>query len=115
MLLLDNNSLTDLPEEIMQLPKLATLGLRGNPLAAQFLPLLSPKFSDNLQDVLSQCFENRSPAKTQGKAETPSWLMEDKKERPQKQEEPPAWEPNLFRPQTGTKTTFGRRTNNKPE
>jgi hypothetical protein len=41
--------------------------------------------------------------------------MEDKKERPQKQEEPPAWEPNLFRPQTGTKTTFGRRTNNKPE
>lgn len=76
----------------MQLPKLATLALKGNPLARQFEPLLAIKFADNLQDVLSKCFESGSPVKTAGKtkSETPSWLMEEKKER-EKPEEQPAW------------------------
>ena len=33
---LENNALNDLPEEIMQLPKLTTLALRGNPLGKRF-------------------------------------------------------------------------------
>lgn len=112
---LENNSLSELPEEIMQLPKLTTLVLRGNPLSKQFEPLLSIKFADNLQEVLTRCFEGGSPIKTtgKGKTETPSWLMEEKKEK--KEEPTSAWEPNLFRPQTGTKTGFGRRGGNKPE
>lgn len=40
----------------MQLPKLVTLVLRGNPLGKRFEALLNVKFADNLQDMLSLCF-----------------------------------------------------------
>jgi hypothetical protein len=114
---LENNAITELPEEVMQLPKLSTLGLKGNPLGKQFEPLLSIKFADTLQDVLSHCFEARSPMKVSGgktMAETPSWLMEEKREK-KPEEQSGGWEPNLFRPQTGSKTAYGRRGGNKAE
>lgn len=77
---LENNALTELPEQITQVPFLSTLILKGNPLDAKFETLLSLKFTDNLQDVLTSCFESSSPLKVSKKtSETPSWLEEEKK------------------------------------
>ena len=61
--------------------------------------------------MLSLCFEGQNGSKSPHgkKAETPSWLMEEKK--PQSEEPTIAWDSNIFRPQTGTKTGFGRRGN----
>lgn len=40
MLNLENNSIRELPEELTQLPKLAVLSLKGNPLEKKFEPVL---------------------------------------------------------------------------
>jgi hypothetical protein len=63
----------------MQLPKLSTLSLKGNPLSKKFEILLNVKFAENVQDVLSHCFESNSPLRLnnggKNKSETPSWLL----------------------------------------
>jgi hypothetical protein len=82
---------------------LSNLNVRNNPLNPRFEPLMNLKLADNLQDVLSACFEGGSVSAVSGtkKSETPSWLFEEKK-------------PNLISPSVGFKeeerpTTSGNR------